>query len=202
MRWEENEKIIDQMIKGSTGELWGKRLEQSDHFAVLNNLLEAAGQTGSLIDLGCGAADVSRAWKGEYTGVDLDWVIEKVANVCNPGNNFIAGDATVESTIRKLPSADVVLMNAFLDVLENPHDVFDMIMTSNINKIIVHRQRLTQDQAYCETRGSYGNSEVPSSVMSLNRILTTLSKFPDAKFGILHWQSNVYSFIVDKNEVR
>ena len=176
------------MIKGSTGELWGKRLEQSDHFAVLNNLLEAAGQTGSLIDLGCGAGDVTRAWKGEYTGVDLDWVIEKV-------------DATVESTIRKLPSADVVLMNAFLDVLENPHDVFDMIMTLNINKIIVHRQRLTQDQAYYETRGSYGNSEVPSSVMSLNRILTTLSKFPDAKFGILHWQSDVHSFIVIKNEV-
>lgn len=190
------------MIKGSTGELWGKRLEQSDHFSVLNNLLEAAGQTGLLIDLGCGAADVSRVWKGVYTGVDLDWVIEKVANNCNPGNKFIAGDATLESTIKTLPNADIFLMNAFLDVLENPHDIFDMIMTSNVNKIIVHRQRLTQDQEHHEIRGSYGNTEIPSSIMSLNRILMTIHKFPDAKFEILHWQSDIYSFIVVKNEVR
>ena len=60
---------------------------------------------------------------------------------------------------------------------------------------------MNKDQADYETRGSYGNSEFPSSVMSINRILTTLSKFPDAKFGILHWQSDVHSFIVIKNEV-
>jgi len=202
VKWEESDSIIEQMIKGSTGELWGVRLENSDHFGILKTLLDTAGHTGTLLDVGCGAADVSRVWKGEYTGVDLDWVVEKVANVCNPGNKFIIGDATVESTIRSLPSSDVVLMNAFLDVLENPHHVFDVLMSLDTNKIIVHRQRLTQDQAYYEIRGSYGNTEIPSSVMSLNKIVSSIRKFPNAEFYLVQWQSDFYSFMVIKNEIR
>jgi len=201
MNWEENEKIIDQMIKGSTGELWGARLEQADHYKILRDLLESAGQKGILLDVGCGAGDVARSWNGKYIGIDLDWVIEKVSKVCNPNFDFHSMKITPES-IKDFPDADVIFMNAFLDVLENPHEIFDTIMSSKCEKIIVHRQRLSQDKEYFEVRGSYANSKIPSSVMSLNKIVSSIHKFPNAEFALVHWQSDFYSFMVIKNEIR
>ena len=85
-KWEENKDIIRQMISGSNGTLWGNRLEQTGHYPVLKECLDIVGQSGLLIDLGCGAGDVSRVWRGDYLGIDFDWVIEKVAKVCNQAN--------------------------------------------------------------------------------------------------------------------
>ena len=70
MTWKESKDIIDQMIKGSNGTLWGFKLEGSNHFPILMNLLNKSGQSGLLLDIGCGAGDVSKFWKGEYLGID------------------------------------------------------------------------------------------------------------------------------------
>lgn len=199
MRWEESDNIVEQMIKGSTGELWGVKLEQSDHFPLLSHVLNHVGNEGDLVDIGCGAGDVSRVWKGNYTGVDLDWVIRRVSKICNPTCNYISLDLTVES-VSNLPKFRIALMNAFLDVRDDAHEIFDQILANNIDSLIVHRQRLSQNQHFVEKRPGYGGSEVPSSVMSLEKIVASVEKIrPTAKILLFHWQQDYYTFIVSES---
>ena len=199
MKWEESDRIVEQMIKGSTGELWGVKLEQSDHFPLLSHVLNHVGNEGDLVDIGCGAGDVSRVWNGKYTGVDLDWVIRRVSKVCNPTHNYISLDLTVES-ILNLPRARVALMNAFLDVRDDPHEIFNQILAIDIDNLIVHRQRLSQNQNFVEKRPGYGGSEVPSSVMSLEKIAAAVEKLrPTSKISLFHWQQDYYTFIVSES---
>lgn len=198
MNWGESDHVVDQMIKGSTGELWGVTLEKTDHFPLLSHVLEIVGNENSLIDIGCGAGDVSRVWKGEYVGVDFDWVIERVAKICNPNSNYVSLDLNVDS-VKKLPKAKVALMNAFLDVREDPHEMFEQVMGLEIDSLVVHRQRLSQSSCVIDKRPGYGGTSVPSSVMSVDRIMSFTEKFaPNATISLFHWQQDFYTFIVRK----
>ena len=201
MKWEESDSIVDQMIKGSTGELWGHRLEQSNHYGLLKHVLDIAEIRGGLLDVGCGAGDVSRSWNEDYTGADLGWIIEKVSKLCNPSKNYVSMDITKEN-ISNLPHSRVVLMNAFLDVREDAHEIFEEILKIKSEKIIVHRQRLSQQNDRIEYQKSYGGSVIPSSIMSIEKI-NNLSKslFPNSNILIFHWQNDYYTFIVSKNEI-
>ena len=199
MKWEESDAIIEQMIKGSTGELWGVKLEQSDHFLLLSHALNHVGIEGDLIDVGCGAGDVSRIWDGNYKGVDLDWVIERVSKVCNPGNDYISMNLEIEN-VKELPKARVALMNAFLDVRSDPHEMFEELLKLDIGNLIVHRQRLSQNSSSIDFRPGYGNTSVPSSVMSLDKIVADVENFsPGAKISLFHWQQDYYTFVVRKS---
>lgn len=199
--WQKSENIIDEMIKGSNGTLWGVKLEQSDHFPILLKAFEFIGETGLLLDIGCGAGDVNRAWKGDYLGVDLDWVIENVAKKCNVDKNYISMEITPQN-ISLLPKADVVLMNAFLDIQTNPHDIFNAVLKHDSKKIIIHRQRLQQNMhaESIETQISYANTEIPSSIMSANKLYCdTKELFPNAAISLLNWANDWYTIIIEKN---
>jgi len=193
MSWLENSKIIDQMIKGSSGELWGHRLETSSHFPLLNNILNHIGQNGLLIDLGCGAGDVSRIWKDDYLGADLSWVIEKVSKICNPSAQYISINIKNDS-LEILPRCRCVLMNAFLDVQENPFSILEKVCCMNTEWVVVHRQRVQNiEKSTFQYVKSYGDSQVPSSIISfaeLNEIKNKYSK----EFLIQKWENDSYSF--------
>lgn len=199
MKWEESDAIIEQMIKGSTGELWGSRLEGSDHFSILKHSIEAVGNYGTLIDVGCGAGDISRVWTGDYVGVDLPWVIERVSKVCNSGGKYLSMDINAD-TVKSLPESRVVLMNAFLDVREDPHEIFESILQTNFENLIIHRQRLSQKDSKIEHRDSYGNSTVPSSVMSWERMHSSvMASNPNSHLALIHWQQDYYTFTVSRS---
>ena len=202
MSWQENDDIVDQMIKGSSGELWGFRLEQSSHFPLLKAAFDYVGNKGTLLDLGCGAGDVSRTWDGNYTGADLDWVINRVAKVCNPTANYISINAGID-TIGLLPKADTILMNAFLETFENPHEMFESIVKMGFKNIIIHRQKLSNDKFSLESRDSYGNSNILSSIMSLSDIQKCVStNHPNAQIALAHWDNGYYTMAVRLNEIR
>ena len=196
MNWSESDFLVEQMIKGSTGELWGVRLEDSDHFPVLKHSIESVGNSGTLLDVGCGAGDVSRVWTGDYIGVDLPWVVERVSKFCNPGKNYFSLDLNV-STVNSLPPCRVLLMNAFLDVRENPHELLDSVLQSNFESLVIHRQRLSQKESKVESRKSYGDSTVPSSIMSWERIHeSVMTRNPSSHISLIHWQQDYYTLIV------
>ena len=198
MSWVESDLLVEQMIKGSSGELWGNTLEGSDHFPILKQAFSLVGNSGSLLDIGCGAGDVSRVWEGEYTGIDLPWVVERVSKVCNSTRNYLPIDLR-PSSLSLLPHARVVLMNAFLDVRDDPHEFLDALLKMNYENFIVHRQRLTNGSAKLEYRKSYGDSTVPSSIMSWDRIYqSVMSNDTNSKISVINWQSNWYTFVVSR----
>lgn len=199
MSWVESDLLVEQMIKGSTGELWGKRLEGSDHFPILKQAIDLVGNYGTLLDIGCGAGDVSRVWNGKYTGVDLPWVVERVSKICNPNHDYLSIDLN-PLTIQNIPSSRVVLMNAFLDVRENPHELFESFLNLDVESFIVHRQRISQENDRIEYRkNGYIESIIPSSVMSWRRIAESVIK-NDSKSNIslFHWQGDSYTFVVSR----
>lgn len=190
-KWEENKDIISQMISGSNGTLWGNRLEQAGHYPILKECLDITGQSGLLIDLGCGAGDVSRVWRGDYLGIDLDWVIEKVAKVCNQANYF---SANIVESMPAFPSSRCILMNAFLDVLENPIPVLDSVLASNSAEwIIVHRQKIGKSDGFTIGAG-YGGSSVPVSTMSIDTINSFLIRAKSSK--IFHWDGDYHTIVM------
>lgn len=193
--WSENDMIIDQMIKGSTGELWGNRLEQSAHYPLLKSILEDIGHKGLLIDLGCGAGDVSRTWHGEYLGADLSWVIERVAKVCNTTAQYISLNAQNDD-LTSLPKCRCVLMNALLDVLEKPEEVLRKVCeTVDTDYVVVHRQKIAEIPEIRYGK-SYGDAIVAVSTLSeesLKKICLDY-KIKQAKF--FHWAGDYHSFIL------
>lgn len=195
--WSENQEIIEQMKKGSSGELWGVRLEQSDHFPILSHFLRSVNSSGLLIDIGCGAGDVSRVWPGKYLGVDFDWIVEKVAKVCNPNADYLDLDCHSEN-IDRLPNCDVVLMNAFLDVSKEPSKVLnDILNLKKSNYVIVHRQRIKDDYENdtVDITQGYAGLPVYRSCMSFHNLNSIFRKHSvDNNVQVIHWQSDYYSF--------
>lgn len=193
--WKENDQIINEMIKGSSGELWGHRLEQADHFPILNHFLDLS-NSQMLLDLGCGAGDVSRIWKKEYLGIDLPWVIEKVAKICNSNANYLKIDVLKEG-INSLPSSDCLLMNAFLDVQEEPLSLLrDICVSRKYKNIIVHRQQLIAKSNLKEKRygKGYGNSTVPVSYISWEDLSELKIEYQIEP--IVKWAGDYHSFLM------
>jgi len=195
--WKESDEVVKQMCKGSNGSLWGHKLEHADHFPILKSLLEKANNTGLLIDIGCGAGDVSRVWKGDYLGIDLDWVIEKVAKVCNPSFNFVMIDV-LNDDLSEIPSCNCLLMNAFLDMIEEPITVLRKIIKSiDANYVIVHRQKITATpHKELDFVTSYAGTVVPASKITKNSIEQFCQEMNVKDTMIIHWSGEYYSFIM------
>jgi SAM-dependent methyltransferase len=197
VNWSEDEKIIDEMNKASSGELWGHKLQGSSHFPVLKALLDHVGHHGLLLDVGCGAGDVSNVWGGQYIGADLDWVIENVSKKQNSNASFLKIDIQNDD-LSQIPSCRVVFANALLDVVHNPAEILKKLCNIRTEYVIIHRQRLRESKPpEMELRKSYGGSMVPSSVITFSELGEISKQFAiDNTVIIVPWESDSFSFIM------
>jgi hypothetical protein len=142
--WYDNITTPTEMVKGATGVLW-PILEESDHFSVLNRMLRTASESStSILDLGCGAADVSRVCGTLfYLGVDMPHIIENVARQVNPFGRYDEFDAH-DSDYGFVSSYDIVLMNAFIDVMEFPREILGKVLENSAKHVILHRQLISE----------------------------------------------------------
>jgi hypothetical protein len=196
MTWENNSKIIEQMIKGSTGELWGNKLEQTDHYKILKTMLEIVGNNdGILVDIGCGAGDVSRSWNGSYIGIDLDWIISGVAKKCNPNNEYISLDV-VKDEVKLSGPVKCVLMNAFLEMFPDPLSIIKKICCSiDADWIIIHRQKLG-NITHSTTNKSYANVDICCSMISFMDLEAFEQQMSIKEISIVNWTGDYYTFLM------
>jgi hypothetical protein len=111
-------------------------LNKKQHGKVLIDLIHGISHLKT-IDLGCGNERYGYLFS-DYEGIDL------------PEFNVY------ESDCKFIAKYDIVLTNAFIDVMEFPVLVMDKILTHATNYVIIHRQELTKEKTSVEKRSSYG----------------------------------------------
>lgn len=160
--WENpNEAVYKAMLDGARGISWPK-LEQSWHWPVLNSLLHLADEmhiVGSVLDFGCGAGALGLVqWMNHktYVGCDKREILRNVAypfwreNGKSPEFYFLSHSQLAWNLY------DLVVFNAFFDVLEAPIEMLTYWLSRVNCMAIIHRQWVTDKPTYVETQASYG----------------------------------------------
>lgn len=180
--WYNEEELPKDMIEGANGnKLNFKKLEDSNHFPTLENLI-ALTECRRMADIGCGAGEVGRVFgkKINYTGYDLPHIIEKVGKEINPELDFACFDAN-ESDFAFLENYDLILCNGFISELTNPLEILGKILNCSKEFVIVHRQFIDAKTSF-EDYVTYGNLLTPRSTVG-RKDLTALLK--EKKFQII-----------------
>ena len=200
--WYDDKTTPKKMLEGATGRLWPV-LEKSDHFPILdelvNTMLKQCSECVSLVEVGCGAADFQRVFTNFfYTGADLPGIIDKVAKVHQPMGRYIKCDV-YKSDMKFLKEYDVVLMNAFIDVLEFPLLGLAKVLKNSKKYVILHRQKLTHDKSYVVKNSSYGGQTFQSVInhFDLVEVIGTAG-FGIAKECRFPREPNTFSWLLRK----
>lgn len=114
------------------------------HMAAFASLLELTDERGSkLLDLGCGTGMVSEWCRNyEYTGADLPHILGGSAMRNYPKHFYRAVDI-VNDDLAWINEYQIVVLNAVIDIMENPIDVLKKVLDAGPKNIIIHRQEIT-----------------------------------------------------------
>jgi len=202
--WLDNDSVPAEMLKGATGVLWPK-LIHSDHVHVLSTLLDfCKEETENILDLGCGAAELSslltHKWpnkKFNYSGADLPNVIDLVAKKLHPDYEYIKLDV-LSDDLNFLNKYDLVVMNAFIDVMQNPLATLLKILKNSSKGVIIHRQRLTKDFTGSKLIDSAYGKQTYSSCISESDLIRILNMCEYKVEKYSHWSSDFYSLLLKK----
>ena len=146
-----------------------KPLHQSDHYEALDKCMAMA-EGDSLLDIGCGIAEVSTAFPAyKYTGVDLPHVIEKAARVKNPQTKFIAFNANKDS-YDFVGDYDIVLMNSFISEMPDWYRCLNNVLCNSKGYIIIHRQEVTHEPSYLREYATYAGLKTTNSVINYEEL--------------------------------
>lgn len=172
-------------------------LEKTIHFLELNKLINYCEPYNSLVDIGCGVGELGRVYKNKkYLGIDLPNIIENVAKIKNPNQNYIHFDANNEQIPNEIKIYDVVIMNSFISELLNPMSFLKNLFLYKNKYIIIHRQDFTNKDTYLQEYNSYANlkstnchinkNEFFKMIESLNyRVLKNVSAGVEKKESVL-----------------
>jgi len=153
--WYDEENITKAMAASNFA-----KLEDSEHFSSLkqcfNELTKIEDKKYSILDLGCGSGELGRVMnEHNYTGVDLPHVIDKVAKIKNPQNNYFYFDAN-KNNFDFLKNYDVIIMNSFLSEMPNWYVILSKILLNAKKFIIIHRQDMTEKNSFLRDYKTYG----------------------------------------------
>lgn len=176
--WYNHEELPKAMLNAVEGRIAGwKQLEDSDHFFSLKNSFVCCSGGNTLLDLGCGAAEVSRVFKNfDYTGADLPHIIEKVSKKRNPDKNYVFFDANSDN-YSFLKIYDIILMNSFLSEIPDYFKVLNNILFYSKKYIIIHRQLFEEDgDSRIEDYYSYANIKTTKTIINYKEFLNLCEK--------------------------
>jgi SAM-dependent methyltransferase len=151
------------MLLGASGVLFPP-LEKSDHFPYLVHLVRQLPPDSSVVELGCGAGAFQRAYSGFfYMGADLDHIVKQVASRFNPEAKVISCDIYTDP-VDFIRLFDVVLMNAFIDIMEHPLEILDKVLQRSTDYVLLHRQEIDSGPTRITTNPSYGGTTFHSII--------------------------------------
>ena len=150
----------------------------------------------SIIDVGCGAAEVGRIYSNmKYAGADLPHIIESVAQKVNPNKTYINFDANNSDSFDAAKDYDIVIMNSFLSELSNPLGFLEKILQNSKKCIIIHRQDFNNEKTFLENYTSYGGKPATNSNINYKELVALVEKY---NFEIAE---NISSNLVNKRSI-
>lgn len=121
---------------------------------LLKGLIDSIEYDGCL-DIGCGTGQVSELIKGRYVGIDLPHIVENVSR--KSGFDEVYSTYDVEDRPVILANMyDLVIMSAFIDVMQHPIKVLGNILPHCKKYVIIHRQELSLYPTRITHEPSYG----------------------------------------------
>lgn len=131
-------------------------LLQLTHGRVLKELFDLIPISAkTVLDIGCGNAKAHTIIGSRvYTGLDLLNNICTIGRVNYPNLEFTTCDI-LEDNLSFISEYDIVLMNAFIDVMEWPVYVLIKILKECKGYVILHRQEITDGRTKIITNPSY-----------------------------------------------
>ena len=195
--WYDKENLPQQMLDGASGKLWAP-LDKSDHWPMLKYFIDSCKlnyECKTLLDVGCGAAALSEHIDLQYTGCDLPHIIDTVAKVRNPDNDYIKFDIN-QPDLSFMNSHDVIVMNAFIDVLEQPMVAMDRILSVASKFVICHRQKIG-DVTSVEKVKSYSGFSY-GTTLGTQDLRECLKRHSFASIATYPTIGNYYSFLLVK----
>lgn len=159
--WYDNETLPESMVSGVLGKNGWPKLEDTDHFKILKELIDLT-DFDTICDVGCGGAELGRIYKTKnYHGYDLPHIIEKVGKVVNPNLNYHEYEAHAFN-YTEFQKYDLIVCNGFLSEFENVLEILKNILDNTSKYLIIHRQ-LFNVNTYVDEYETYSGLKTPRS---------------------------------------
>lgn len=169
-----NEDILPiEMIKGATGENGWARLEETEHFKVLNHFINDLNVI-KMADIGCGAGELGRVFSNiDYTGFDLPHIIDKVSKIVNTNlkYTYFNADNFEYETLREF---NLIVCNSFISELNNPIEILSKLIENTSEYLLIHRQFFSDKTNFSEY-STYGNLSTIRTHIGLNEFKELLT---------------------------
>ena len=162
--WYNDDVLPKDMINAATGKKWGF-LEDSQHFKVLDSFIKEL-DFKNIADVGCGPGDLGRLYNNiNYTGFDLEHIIEKVAKEVNPNLNYKYFDLNYDD-YSEFKGFDLIICNGVLSEIKNPINIISKILKNTDKYFLIHRQFFSSENSSL-TYNTYGDLPTNREIISL-----------------------------------
>jgi hypothetical protein len=170
--WYNDNELPNEMVLGATGGKGWPKLEHSEHFKTLNEVISSV-KPKNIADIGCGAAELGRIYNNiNYTGFDLPHIIEKVSKVVNPSLSYKPFDA-YNFDYSEFKNYDILICNGFISELTRPFEVISNLLENTEHYLLIHRQYFSNKTEIVEYQ-TYGNLKTPRCHIDLDELKNML----------------------------
>lgn len=178
---------------------------QTQHGKVLQKLIRhVKGANLHVLDIGCGTGHISQlVGNHTYLGIDLPHIIENVAKKAYPDNDYMSVDIFKALNLEFIGLYDIVVMNAFIDVMEEPRMALRRILAYCDHNVILHRQEVSFTKKTQSTKeNSYGGWTYHSILNAVDlKMVIDESGFKivtEESCGFDNWEGGGKSILMEK----
>jgi len=152
------------------------------------------------LDIGCGTGQIGQIAKN-YTGLDLDHIIENVAKKAFPNFCYLKKDIIQNRNMIYMEKYDLIIMSAFIDIMERPVGILGDILMYCQKYVILHRQEISKEKPTQSFKNKSYGSWTWHSIINRNDFDTLIKDFEIIKeesCGYDNWEDSGHSFILKR----
>jgi 2-polyprenyl-3-methyl-5-hydroxy-6-metoxy-1,4-benzoquinol methylase len=141
------------------------KLKDSNHFSSLKSCFELPTDCKTVLDVGCCKAELAETFpQFDYTGADLEHIIENVSKALRPSLKYIHFDANSDN-YSFMGNYDIIVMNSFLSEMANGIEILNKVLEHAKKYVIIHRQDI-ENKTTTVNYQTYGGMNTVNFIIS------------------------------------